>query len=261
MCAENVYQSLIIPKANLTVRSQPGRCLKMGAQEEGIFRKKEFQKRSDEDMDAFLGKKDATRTASSEEARPGYDQKASSLKPEPKPEAKPEAEVDHEGQITEARASRAQAEAYHDVAVLRKKAHMHSHQAAKFFHKYRSNEAKAQKCSARAVNLREKSETRRERAKEYRLTVKEFDAELRGAAQGKSDLSPESLRTKMANTERRAAKQDAIARKYEHKAAIQTEKSAKFKTRGLRFLEKSRMHESESKNLTKRADNLEKAGA
>ena len=231
----------------------------MGAQEEGIFRKKEFQKRSDEDMDLFLGKKETPKTPPSEQTKPSYDAQTSSPRPGAKPEAKPEAEDDHEGQITAARASRAQAEAYHDVATLRKKAHMHSHQAAKFFHKYRSNEAKTQKCSARAVSLREKSETRRERAKEYRLTVKEFDAELRGAAQGKSDLNPESLRTKMANMEKRAAKQDAVARKYEHRASVQTEKAAKFKTRGLRFLEKSRTHESEAKNLTKRADNLERA--
>lgn len=236
----------------------------MGAQEEGIFRKKEFQKRSDEDMDLFLNRKDArkdtSRTTPPDQTKPSDEQKAEISKSEAKPEEKPAEEPDHEAQASAARASRAQAEAYHDVAVLRKKAHMHSHQAAKFFHKYRSNEAKAQKCTARAVTLREKSEARREKAKEYRLSYKEFDAELRGAAQGKSDLSPESLRTKMANMEKRAAKEDAVARKYEHKASIQTEKAAKFKTRGLRFLERSKMHEIEAKSFTRRADNMEKAG-
>lgn len=240
--------------------SKSVRCVSMGAQEEGLFKKKDFQKRSDEDIDAFLGRKDQPKPRQEPPAKPAVEEKPAKAvsEPEPAPAQKPE---DTDEQIRMARTSRAAAEAYHDVAVLRKKAHMHSHQASKFFHRYRSNEEKAQKCSARAVSFREKSETKKEKARTYRTTMKELDSELKGAATGQSDLSPEAVRTKMATMERKAAKQEAVANKYEHKAAIQTEKAAKFRTRALRFLEKNKFHESEAKSFAKRADNLEKAGA
>jgi len=83
--------------------------------------------------------------------------------------------------------------------------------------------------------------------------------ELRGAAQGKGDLSPEALRNKMAVFERKAAKADAVGKKFESKAADQTEKAAKYRTRAAKFLEKSKLHESEARMYAKRADNLEKA--
>ena len=63
-----------------------------------------------------------------------------------------------------------------------------------------------------------------------------------------------------ADGEIKAAKADAIARKFEAKAAVQTEKAAKYRTRAAKFLEKNKLHESESRTYGKRADNLEKAG-
>lgn len=230
----------------------------MGSQEEGLNRKKDFQKRSDDDIDLFLGRRESARTVATDKDQ-GAKQSPQQSKPEP-PVKKEISDDEHDDQIKAARVGRAQAEAYRDVAILRKKAHVFNHKAAKAFHKYKKNEAAAQKCSARAVAYREKAETRRERANEYRLTEKEFEAELRGAATGKSDLSPESLRTKIAHMERKAAKQDEVAHKYEAKAASQTERAAKFKTRAAKFLEQNKLNESEGRMYAKRADNLERAG-
>jgi hypothetical protein len=231
----------------------------MSPVEESASKKKDFQRTKDDDLDLFLTKKEQPKRAepavSTAPAKPAVERK------EPEEEAPKEvSDEEHEEQIKTARADRAQAEAYHDVTVLRKKAHDHSHKAAKFFHKYKTNEAKRQKCSSRAVAYREKADARREKSKEARTQVKEYDMELRGAAQGKGELSPEALRNKMASLEKKAAKSDAVAKKFEAKAAVQTEKAAKYRTRAAKFLEKNKLHESEARMYTKRADNLEKAG-
>jgi hypothetical protein len=229
----------------------------MSPVEDGQYKKKDFQRTTDDDLDLFLSKKEQSKAA-----KAGTPKKTIEKEPEPELEDEAEKEVsddEHEEQIKAARTGRAQAEAYHDVAVLRKKAHEHSHKAAKFYHKYKSNEASRQKCSSRAVAYREKAMGRREKAKEFRTQLKEYDMELKGAAEGKTDLSPESLRNKMATLEKKAAKQEAVAKKFESKAADQTEKAAKYRTRAAKFLEKNKLHESESRTYGKRADNLERA--
>ena len=76
---------------------------------------------------------------------------------------------DDDAAIAAVRASRMQAEAYHDVAVLRKRAHAHQHKAAKFQTKSKNFEAKAQKAITKAVAYREKAEHSREGIKEHRV--------------------------------------------------------------------------------------------
>lgn len=240
----------------------------MGAQEEGTSKRRDFQKRTDEDIDVFLGRPEQPIPPQQDASKPEYDSRTGrdsepvkSAQKASEPETKAEmTDEEHEMQIKATRASRAQAEAYHDVAVLRKKAHQHSHKASQFYHKYRMNEARAAKCTARAVAFREKSAGRRERAKGHRDNMNALDAELRGAAQGKGDLSPEALRTKMANMERKAAKEEMVGHKYDKKASIQTERAAKYRSRALKHLEQNKLHESEARMFGKRADNLEKAG-
>lgn len=232
-----------------------------------VVMRKDFQKSSDDDIDDFLTKR-RTSDASRKDMRSG----SASATPAGKGEVKPKRDDDEddprremtdeekEEQIKSARTGRAAAEAYRDVAILRKKAHEHSHKAATLYHKYKVNQAKAQKCSTRAVALREKSEDRQMKAKEHRASIKEYKAELSGAAGDGSDLSPELIQNKIASLERKAAKQEEIARKRDHGAALQTEKGAKFRSRAAKFLEKSRLHESEARMYGKRADNLERAG-
>jgi hypothetical protein len=237
----------------------------MGAQED-TPKRKEFQKRTDDDIDSFLSRKDFQRSQQPAPAKSAQPEPPATrpVEPEPKP-APPSEKVattdeEHEAQIKAARTTRAESEAYQDVAILRKKAHALGHKAAKYFHKYKANEAKAQKCSARAVGYREKSAERKEKARSFKDMTKEYEAELAGAAQGKSELSPESLRTKVAQLERKAAKQEEVARKNESKAAAQTAKAAKFRTKAAKFLEQNKLFESQAMRYSKRADNLERAG-
>jgi len=235
----------------------------MGSQEE-TPKKKEFQKRTDDDIDSFLSRKDFQRSQQSAPAKTASEPAVTTTETEPKAAPPTEkgyvSDEEHEEQIKAARTSRAEVEAYQDVAILRKKAHAFGHKAAKYFHKYKANEAKAQKCSARAVGYREKSAERKEKSKSFKEMTKEYEVELAGAAQGKTELSPESLRTKIAQLERKAAKQDEVARKNESKAAAQTAKAAKFRTRAAKFLEQNKLFESEARRYSKRADNLEKVG-
>jgi len=242
----------------------------MGNQEEPL-KKKEFQKRTDEDIDSFLSRSEFSKTQGPLKSTSSYQL---TPPPPPPPSQTPEpqkkltvqeekheiTDAEHEDQIRMARSGRAEAEAYHDVAVLRKKAHAFGHKAAKFYHKYRANEAKAQKCQARAVAYREKAGLHREKARDFRDREKEYEAELSGAAQGKTELSPESVRTKMATMERKSAKQEEVGKRNESKAANQTAKAAKFRTRAAKFLEQNKLLESEARRYAKRADNLEKAG-
>lgn len=234
----------------------------MGAQEDAA-RKKEFQKRTDEDIDSFLSRSEFQRSSTQspdKTVQVTSEPKPAQAKTAPSAAPHETTEEEHEEQIRSARTSRAEREAYQDVAILRKKAHAFGHKAAKFFHKHKANEAKAQKCSARAVAYREKSAEKKEKARDFKDRGKEYESELAGAAQGKSDLSPESLRTRVANMERKAAKQEELSRKMESKAAAQSAKAAKFRTRSAKFLEQNKLFESEARRYAKRADNLEKAG-
>lgn len=235
----------------------------MGSQEDGSVKRKEFQKRTDDDIDSFLAKKDFQKSSgsystASTSAAPA--KKPTEETPKPAPKAKEPAAEDHEEAIRLARTSRAEREAYHDVAVLRKKAHAFGHKAAKFFRKHKAAEAAAHKCAAKAVAFREKATARREKARDYLEKAKTYEAELSEAARGTTELSPESLRTKMAAMERKAAKEEEIARRNEAKAASQTEKAAKFRSKAAKFLEQSKLSEVEAQRYSKRADNLEKAG-
>ncbi len=229
----------------------------MGAQEDSA-RKREFQKKTDEDIDSFIARKDFSKSVPAQPAKTPVE--ATREKAPPPPEKKEPSEEEQEEQIKLARTSRAQLEAYHDVVLLRKKAHAYGHRAAKFYHKHKANEAKAQKCSARAVAYREKAAERRDKSRNFKDRAKEYEAELSGAAQGKTELSPESLRTKAATMERKSAKQEEMAKKFEARAAVQTAKASKFRTRAAKFLEQNKLNESEARLYAKRADNLEKAG-
>jgi hypothetical protein len=234
-------------------------------------KKKEFQKKTDEDIDSFLSRSEFSKTQAPLKSPPSYQQTpmpsptpSQSPEPQTKPTGQEEkhetTDAEHEDQIRDARSGRAEADAYRDVAVLRKKAHAYGHKAAKFYHKYRANEAKAQKCQARAVAFREKAGLSREKARGFRDREKEYEVELSGAAQGRTELNPESVRTKMATMARKSAKQEEVGKRNESKAASQTAKAAKFKSRAAKFLEQNKLLESQARRYAKRADNLEKAG-
>lgn len=234
----------------------------MGSQEEGQSRRRDFQKKTDEDIDSFLAKRDFAKTNQPATAKTVAEPRPA---PEPVPakaqaeETQTDLDSETEEQIKAARSSRAQLESAHEIAILRKKSHSLAHRAAKFFHKYKSDEARAQKLTSKAVAHREKSAKLREKGTGLKNRGKELESELGGAATGASGMSPESIRDKMAVMDRNAAKQDALAYKHDMKAASLTEKATKFRTRAARWLEQNKIHELEARRYAKRADVLEKA--
>jgi len=162
--------------------------------------------------------------------------------------------------IAAVRASRMQAEAYHDIARLRKRAQHHQAKAANFMTKYKSFEAKAQKALTKAVRDREKAGKSREKEKELTTKLSELEKDLKATISGETEVSPETVKLRMAKVEKRIAKAQERARKFEAKAASQNEKAAMHKTKAAFYLEQSKINEAEVKNYSKRADNLEKAG-
>jgi len=167
---------------------------------------------------------------------------------------------DDDAAIAAIRASRMQAEAYHDVTILRKRAHAHQHKAAKFQTKSKGFEARAQKAITKAVTYRGKAEDSRENVKDFESRERDFEKDLKASASGESALEPEKIRLKMSKLERKIASLQERARKFEAKAALQNERAANFRSKAAFNLEQSKIHEAEVRNFTKRADNLEKSG-
>jgi len=167
---------------------------------------------------------------------------------------------DDDATIAALRSSRMQAEAYHDVVKLRKKAHAHEHKASKFQTKSKSHETKAQRAITRAVGCREKATNCREKIKDLEARVNDYAKDLGSSASGETSLPPEKIKLKMAKLEGKIASLQQRARKYEAKAAMQNERAAGHRSKAAFNLEQGKIQEAEAKNFTKRADNLEKAG-
>lgn len=161
--------------------------------------------------------------------------------------------------ISAVRASRMQAEAYHDVARLRKKAQHHQAKAAKNLTKHKSYEAKAQQALTKAVRFREKAAESREKDKQHAGKLIDLEKDLKSTLTEETEVTPESIRLRMAKVEKKIALIQERARKYEAKAATQNEKAAFHRSKSAFYLEQSKINEAEVKNFSKRADNLEKA--
>lgn len=166
---------------------------------------------------------------------------------------------DDDAVISAVRASRMQAEAYHDIARLRNKAQKHQAKAAKAMTRYKSYEAKTQKSLSVAVRYREKAADSRQKEKQQNVRLKELEKDLKATISGETEVTPEAVKLSMAKTEKKIAKAQEKARKFEAKAAEKNEKAALYKSKGAFFLEQSKVNEAEVKNYNKRADNLERA--
>jgi len=167
---------------------------------------------------------------------------------------------DADAAIATVRASRMQAEAYHDVTILREKAHAHQHKAAKFQTKSKTFEARAQKAITKAVIYRDKARKSREKGKDFEARGKDLETELKASAAGEVGIGPEKIRLKISKLDRKAASLNETGRRFDAKAALQNERAANFRLKAAFNLEQTRKHEAEMMNFAKRADNLEKAG-
>ncbi|MDH4123217.1 MAG: hypothetical protein OEV21_03935 [Thermoplasmata archaeon] len=166
-------------------------------------------------------------------------------------------EQDDEAAITAIRASRMQAEAYHDITKLRKQANLHEHKSAKFLTKSKSYDTKAQRAITRAIQNRKKAVSCRENIKDYETRMKDLQGEMKSAATEDTGRSPEKVSLSIAKQDKKIASLQEKAMKYEAKAAMLNEKAAMYKTKSAFNLEQSKIHNAEVKNFTKRADKLE----
>ena len=196
----------------------------------------------------------------------GKSKAARPTEPEPEPEMdgleelppleeEYEAELDIEDQITRTRHEKMRAAEYHDVTKLRERAAKHSASAAKFFKKYRVEEAAMVKYQQVAVKARRKAEGYMEKSKDAMAKADDKHAELE-FLEGRKE---ERARVKIAKRKAKSAKCMSKASSHQAKAAKATQKAAAKRQRAKAFLEKSKLDEAEAQNYNKRADNLEKA--
>ena len=164
---------------------------------------------------------------------------------------------DDEKEIATLRATRMQHEAYQDVLRLRKQADQHEHEAAKYMTKSRSFDHKAQGAITKAVQNRKRAEACRDRIKDVKAAISEFEKEMKSAAVESTGVSPEKIKLKIAKLEKKNALLEQKAKKYEARASLLNEKAALYKAKSASNMEQSKLHEAEAKNFTSRADKLE----
>ncbi len=156
-----------------------------------------------------------------------------------------------EDELSGVRSEKFHARTYHDVAKLRAEAAEHSAKAAKFYSKYMEADRKREAQIAKAVRNREKAEKLLGRSKELEAKATELESDM-SAGIG----NPEKLRVKAAKYREKSAKTKEKAAVYESRAASYNEKAAKYREMAVEALEKSKMHEVEAKNFTRRADKI-----
>lgn len=173
-------------------------------------------------------------------------------------EAQPErdlSEAEIEDQIRRTRQDKMRAAGYHDVTRLRQKGAEHRAEAAKFFKKYRAEEADMVKYQQYANKARRKSEGYMEKSKDALAKADDKQADLEYLEGGKAERG----RVKVAKMKAKSAKCMSKASKWQAKGAKATQKAAAKRQKANAFLEKSKTHEAEALNFRKRADNLERA--
>ncbi len=160
-----------------------------------------------------------------------------------------------EDEIRRTRQEKMRAGEYHDVTKLRQKAAEHRADAAKFFKKYRLEEAVMVKNQQYAARARRKAEGYIEKSKDIMAKADNKEADLQYLEAGKA----ERARIKVAKYKGKVAKCKSKASKFEAKAAKFTQKAAAKRQKAKANLEKSKLNEAEAHNFKKRADNLERA--
>lgn len=149
---------------------------------------------------------------------------------------------------------RLEAKRYYEIAKLRREAAENSATAAKFFKKYRKEEANAVTHTQKAAGYRRKTEKLMEKSKFYEAKINEIKANLSGAAPSKS----KGMRIKIAKYRKKIAELNHKSKDIEAKAAKHNQKAAQYKEKSLRYLEKNKTYDTKSEKLTKKADELER---
>ncbi len=149
---------------------------------------------------------------------------------------------------------RMEAKRYYEIAKLRREAAENSATAAKFFKKYRREEANAVTNTQKAASYRGKIEKLTEKSKFYEAKINDIKANLSSAKLSKS----KGMRIKIANYRKKIADLNKKSKDIEAKAAKYNQKAAQYKEKSLKYFEKNKTYEAKSKELQKKADELER---
>jgi len=194
-------------------------------------------------------------------SQPSKPQKTRTYHPEPETEQEEEqqperelSEAEIEDQIRRTRHDKMRAAEYHDVTRLRQKGAEHRADAAKFFKKYRAEEADMVKYQQYANKARRKSEGFMEKSKDALAKADEKQSDLEYLEGGKAERG----RVKVAKLKAKSAKCMSKASKWQAKGAKATQKAAAKRQKANALLEKSKTHEAEALNFKRRADKLER---
>ncbi|MBA3046275.1 MAG: hypothetical protein KKH41_00005 [Candidatus Thermoplasmatota archaeon] len=182
------------------------------------------------------------------------EQRQASASPEPaQVPVTPEQERDIESEITATRHDKQMAAEIHDITKLRQKAAEHSAEAAKYFKKYRAEEAAMVKYTENASKARRTAEGYEEKSKDACAKADDKQADLEYL----EDRKAERARMKIAKYKAKSAKMKSKASSYMAKSAKLSQKAAAKSQKSKAFLEQSKTHEAEAQNLTKRANKLQ----
>jgi hypothetical protein len=163
-------------------------------------------------------------------------------------------ERDIESEITATRREKQVAAEIHDITIIRQKAAKHSEEAAKFYKKYRAEEAAMVKHTENSSKARRTAEGYEEKAKNAIAKADDKQADLTYL----EDRKAERARIKIAKLHAKSAKMKSKASSYMAKSAKLQQKAAARREKAKAYLEQSKTHEAEAHNLTKRADKLQK---
>jgi hypothetical protein len=149
---------------------------------------------------------------------------------------------------------RLEAKRYYQIAKLRREAAENSATAAKFFKKYRREEANAVTNTQKAASYRGKIEKLMEKSKFYEAKINDIKANLGSAKSSKS----KGMKIKIANYKKKIADLNKKSKDLEAKAAKYNQKEARYKEKSLKYFEKNKTYDVKSKELQKKADELER---
>ena len=170
------------------------------------------------------------------------------------PRNKEVTEEDLERQIKESRLAKRKAESVHDITILRQRAAEQSALGAKFYKKYRAEEAQQVKHEQAVAKYRRKSEKYQEKVKDVEVKIADKEASLSYLEDGKL----ERAHVKIAKLKGKIAKLKSKSSSAEAKAAKHRQKAVARKRKATEFLEKNKIHEAEAKAYNNRANRLEK---
>jgi predicted nucleic acid-binding Zn-ribbon protein len=165
--------------------------------------------------------------------------------------------------VVAARESRWLGQEYADITKLRELAAKHDHLASRFTSRQARVLVKIEKLRHVATILREKADQVRGRIPEFQQHIDQNNRQIQATAERTkgiiigSDVT--ALHYRNQKFQQKIVDLKDKAQKYEHRAAIKTQKAAELKVKADDFLEHARAEALEAQSYRDRADRLQKA--